>query len=136
MQRNRILYFLIGAVLVAAGYVVRVTDISVSVGGDERKFAMEGSFVFITMGVYFLFAVIFRRAAAWLVGGIAFISVSFFQIFRKMEYGWYIDIYESSAGRVVLGGPFELRLLIYIFIGTILGAALELVLRQYNRVGL
>ncbi len=136
MQRNRILYFLIGAVLITAGYIVRITDISISAGADERKFAMEGSFVFITMGFYFIFAVLFRRAAAWVVGGAAFLTVAFFQLFRKMEFGWYNSLYESSAGRVVLGGPFEFRLLIYIFIGTLLGAALEIVLRQYNRVGL
>ncbi|MBQ9461374.1 MAG: hypothetical protein IJU51_05580 [Clostridia bacterium] len=136
MQRNRILYFIIAVVLIIVGYIVRVTDMSMNPTSDERRLAMEGSFVFITMGVYFLVAVIFKKAAAWVVGGISFFSVAFLQIFRKMEYGWYIDIYESNIGRIIIGGPFELRLLLYILVGMILGIALELVLRQYNKVGL
>lgn len=136
MQRNRIMYFIIGVILLIIGYVVRIAGVSIATGVDNRKFSMEGSFVFITMGVYFIIAIIFKRAAAWVVGGIAFIAVGFLQLFRKMEFGWYIDIYESNVGRMVIGGPFELRLFIYIFIGMILGAALELILRQYNKVGL
>ena len=136
MQRNRILYFIIGAVLIVVGYIVRITDISIMAGADERKFAMEGSFVFITMGLYFIVAVIFRKAAAWVVGGIAFLAVAFFQLFRKMEFGWYNNLYESDIGRIIIGGPFELRLFVYILIGMVLGAALELVLRQYNQIGL
>ena len=130
------MYFIIAVVFLAIGYVVRVAGLTIVASVDSRKFTMEGSFVFITMGVYFLTAVIFKRAAAWVVGGIAFIAVGFFQIFRKMEFGWYIDIYESNVGRIVIGGPFQFRLFIYIFIGMILGAALEIVLRQYNKVGL
>lgn len=136
MQRNRIMYFIIAVVLLAIGYVVRVTGLSIVTAVDNRKFTMEGSFVFITMGVYFLIAVIFKKAAAWVVGGIAFVGVGFFQLFRKMEFGWYIDIYESNIGRIIFGGPFGPRLFIYILIGVILGAALEIVLRQYNKVGL
>jgi|GEM_PF-5334880 len=136
MHRNRIVYFIIAVILIVIGYVVRVTDVSMTPGGDERKLAMEGSFVFITMGFYFISAIIFRKAAAWIVGGAAFIFVAFFQLFRKMEYGWYIGMYESQAGRIVLGGPFSARLFIYILIGAVLGAALEIVLRQYNRIGL
>lgn len=136
MQRNRILYFIIGVVLIVVGYVVRVTDASVLSDPEEKKFAMEGSFVFITMGVYFIVAVIFRKAAAWVVGGIAFLAVAFLQLFRKMEFGWYNSLYESDIGRIVIGGPFELRLFVYILIGMVLGAALELVLRQYNQIGL
>ncbi len=136
MQRNRIMYFIIGVVLIVIGYVVRITGISIASAVDSRKFAMEGSFVFITMGVYFIIAIIIKKAAAWVVGGAAFLIVAFLQLFRKMEFGWYISIYESNVGRVVIGGPFELRLFIYIFVGMILGAALELILRQYNKVGL
>ena len=136
MQRNRILYFIIAVVLIIVGYIVRVTDMSMNPSPDERRLAMEGSFVFITMGMYFLVAVIFKKAAAWVVGGISFLSVAFLQIFRKMEFGWYINIYESDIGRIIIGGPFELRLLLYILVGMILGIALELVLRQYNKVGL
>lgn len=136
MQRNRILYFIIGVVLIIVGYIVRVTDLSI--GGDigEKKFAMEGSFVFITMGMYFIVAVVFRKAAAWVVGGVSFLLVAFLQLFRKMEFGWYNSLYESEVGRIIIGGPFEFRLFIYILIGMVLGAALELVLRQYNQIGL
>ena len=136
MQRNRILYFIIGVVLIIVGYIVRVTDLSI--GGDigEKKFSMEGSFVFITMGMYFIVAVVFRKAAAWVVGGVSFLLVAFLQLFRKMEFGWYNSLYESEVGRIIIGGPFEFRLFIYILIGMVLGAALELVLRQYNQIGL
>ena len=115
---------------------MRVTDLSI--GGDigEKKFAMEGSFVFITMGMYFIVAVVFRKAAAWVVGGVSFLLVAFLQLFRKMEFGWYNSLYESEVGRIIIGGPFEFRLFIYILIGMVLGAALELVLRQYNQIGL
>ncbi len=136
MHRNRLKYFIIAAVLIVIGYIVRLTDITMTPNEEEKKFAMEGSFVFITMGIYFLTALILRKAAAWIVGGVAFLFVAFFQLFRMMEYGWYISIYDSYAGRVVLGGPFAPRLLVYILIGAILGAALEIILRQYNRVEL
>ena len=112
MQRNRILYFIIAVFLIVVGYVVRMTDISMNPLVEECGLAMEGSFVFITMGIYFLIAIISKKAA------------------------WYIDIYESHAGRIVIGGPFELRIFVYILVGMVLGIALELVLRQYNKVGL
>ena len=35
MQRNRILYFIIGVVLIIVGYIVRVTDLSI--GGDIEE---------------------------------------------------------------------------------------------------
>ncbi|HCA56043.1 MAG TPA: hypothetical protein DEO95_11335 [Ruminococcaceae bacterium] len=136
MQRNRILYFIIGVVLIIVGYIVRVTDLSIGGDIEEKKFAMEGSFVFITMGMYFIVAVVFRKAAAWVVGGVSFLLVAFLQLFRKMEFGWYNSLYESEVGRIIIGGPFEFRLFIYILIGMVLGAALELVLRQYNQIGL
>ena len=136
MKRNRILYFIIGVVLIIVGYIVRVTDLSIGGDIEEKKFAMEGSFVFITMGMYFIVAVVFRKAAAWVVGGVSFLLVAFLQLFRKMEFGWYNSLYESEVGRIIIGGPFEFRLFIYILIGMVLGAALELVLRQYNQIGL
>ncbi|MBQ3887692.1 MAG: hypothetical protein II735_06955 [Clostridia bacterium] len=136
MQRNRILYFIIGVVLIIVGYIVRVTDLSIGGDIEEKKFAMEGSFVFITMGMYFIVAVVFRKAAAWVVGGVSFLLVAFLQLFRKMEFGWYNSLYESEVGHIIIGGPFEFRLFIYILIGMVLGAALELVLRQYNQIGL
>ncbi|MEE3404333.1 MAG: hypothetical protein VZR73_09635, partial [Acutalibacteraceae bacterium] len=88
------------------------------------------------MGMYFIVAVVFRKAAAWVVGGVSFLLVAFLQLFRKMEFGWYNSLYESEVGRIIIGGPFEFRLFIYILIGMVLGAALELVLRQYNQIGL
>ena len=122
--------------LIIVGYIVRVTDLSIGGDIEEKKFAMEGSFVFITMGMYFIVAVVFRKAAAWVVGGVSFLLVAFLQLFRKMEFGWYNSLYESEVGRIIIGGPFEFRLFIYILIGMVLGAALELVLRQYNQIGL
>ena len=135
MQRNRILYFIIAVFLIVVGYVVRMTDISMNPLVEECGLAMEGSFVFITMGIYFLIAIISKKAAAWVVGGISYL-LAVNSAARKVEVGWYIDIYESHAGRIVIGGPFELRIFVYILVGMVLGIALELVLRQYNKVGL
>lgn len=135
MQRNRIVYFIIAVVLIVVGYVVRVTDVSVDSGIGAKKFAMEGSFIFIAMGFYFITAIILRKAASWVCGSVAFVVIAIPQLFRKMEYGWYNSFYDGNMGRIILGGPFEARIFAYIFIGMILGAALELVLRQYNRIG-
>ena len=136
MQRNRIVYFIIAVVLIAVGYIVRITDVSVSSGIGVKKFAMEGSFIFIAMGFYFLTAIIIRKGAAWVCGAAAFVVLSIPQLFRLMEYGWYNSFYDGNVGRIIIGGPFEPRLFVYIFIGMILGAALELLLRQYNQIGL
>ena len=38
MQRNRILYFIIGVVLIIVGYIVRVTDLSIGGDIEEKKF--------------------------------------------------------------------------------------------------
>ena len=81
MHRNRLKYFIIAAVLIVIGYIVRLTDITMTPNEEEKKFAMEGSFVFITMGIYFLTALILRKAAAWIVGGVAFLFVAFFSVF-------------------------------------------------------
>jgi len=37
MQRNRIMYFIIGMVLIAIGYVVRVTGLSIVTSVDKRS---------------------------------------------------------------------------------------------------
>jgi len=43
MERNKILYFAIGAFLIVGGYIIRSLN---------RDLAFEGSFVFISMGMY------------------------------------------------------------------------------------
>ena len=53
-----------------------------------------------------------------------------------MNFKWYNLFYASDAGKLVLGGPFNAKWFLYILIGVILGAILEVIIRQYNRIGL
>ena len=127
MDRNRLLYFLIAALLMTSGYIIRMMNMD---------FAMEGSFVFITMGLYFLLAVIIRKAASWVLVLADFAIVGGLQGLSKMNFKWYNIFYASDAGKMVLGGPFAGKYFIYILMGIALGVVLELVIRQYNSIGL
>ncbi len=127
MERNKIIYFLISSVLIASGYVIRFMNM---------ELAMEGSFVFITMGLYFLIALIIRKAASWVLFIADFAVMGGLQGLSKMNFKWYNLFYASDAGKLVLGGPFNAKWFLYILIGVILGAILEVIIRQYNRIGL
>lgn len=127
MVRNRLLYFVIAAVLMAAGYVIRTLQIDL---------AMEASFVFISMGFYFIVAIILRKAASWVLFIVSFLIIGGLQGLSKMNFKWYNLFYASDIGKIVIGGPFDLMLFVYILIGIALGTILEIVIRQFNKVGL
>ena len=126
MVRNRLLYFFIAAVLMAVGYVIRVIAV-------ERS--MEISFVFISMGAYFLLALILRKAAAWVLIITDFAIIAALQGLSKMNFKWYNLFYSSQIGQIIIGGPFDLMLFVYILIGVVLASILEVII-QFNRIGL
>lgn len=127
MERNKILYFLISAFLITVGYVIRIMNMDL---------AMEGSFVFITMGMYFFIALLIRKGASWVLFIADFAVMGGLQGLSKMNFKWYNLFYASEPGKLLLGGPFSVKSFLYILIGIILGAILEVVIRQYNRIGL
>ena len=127
MERNRLVYFIIGVIMLGLGYIVRF------VGLD---FSKEGSFFLIIMGLYFIIAIIFKKAATWVLLVIdLFVGVGM-QYLRMINVPWYNRLYDSRIGQLLIGGPFETRLLIYILLGAAFGAVLEIVIRQYNWIGL
>lgn len=127
MVRNKLLYFIIAVVLMAAGYVIRTLSVD---------HAMEVSFVFISMGSYFLVALILRKAASWVLYLVDFAIVGGLQGLSKMNFKWYNIFYASDIGKIIIGGPFDLMLFVYILIGVTLGSILEVVIRQFNKIGL
>ena len=127
MVRNRILYFIIAAILMTLGYVTRTLAV-------ERS--MEISFVFNSMGLYFLIALILRKAASWVLFLVDFAGVGGLQGLSKLNFKWYNLFYASDIGHIIIGGPFNLMYFVYILIGVALGAILEVVIRQFNRIGL
>ncbi len=127
MKRNRIVYFIVAAIFIAAGYVIRIMNFHLS---------MEGSFVFISIGVYFLLAVFFRKAAAWVLVILDFALMGGLQGLSKLNFQWYNLFYKSELGQIIIGGPLSLRIALYILMGIFLGAVLEILFRQYNRIGL
>ena len=127
MKRNRIVYFIIAAVLMTAGYVIRFMDQGPS---------MEGSFIFISMGVYFLAAIVLRKAAAWVLCIVDLAIMIGLQSMSKMNIEWYDSFYRSYIGNMVIGGPVTTRIIIYIVMGMALGTILEILIRQYNRIGM
>lgn len=127
MERNKLLYFAVGAFLIVGGYIIRSLN---------RDLAFEGSFVFISMGMYFILALIMKKSASWALFITDYAIMGGLQGLSKMNFKWYNLLYASDAGRFVIGGPFNVRVFIYILIGVTLGAILELVLRQHNSIGL
>ena len=45
-------------------------------------------------------------------------------------------IYDSPFGELVFGGPFQYMILVYVLCGTFLGLLFEMIIKQYNRIGL
>ena len=127
MVRNRIIYLIIAGILLALGYVTRTLAV-------ERS--MEISFVFIAMGLYFIIALILRKAASWVLVLVDFAVVGGLQGLSKLNFKWYNLFYASDLGNIIIGGPFNLMNFVYILMGVALGAILEVVIRQFNRIGL
>lgn len=131
MKRNRIVYFIIGVVFLIIGYVIRIMNALLS---------MESSFIFIAIGVYFLLAVILRKASAWvlilvdlaIIGGLQALTITHMACLE-----WYREFcLKTEIGHIVIGGPLSSRIAIYIVMGIALGAIIELLMRQYNKIGL
>ena len=127
MERNKLLYFSVGVFLIVGGYIIRSMN---------REFAFEGSFVFISMGMFFILALIMKKSASWALFLSDFAIMGGLQGLSKMNFKWYNFFYASDAGRFVIGGPFNVIVFVYILIGVVLGFILEMVLRQHNSIGI
>lgn len=127
MDRNRLLYFLVGGGLVAFGYVVRVMQV--------ENYA-RSSTILIVMGLFYIFALMFRKANEGVLIVIELAVCCGLHIIRFTNMAWYNHIYDSRLGEIVLGGPFHYTVLIHILFGVVLGVLSEMIVRQYNRIGL
>ena len=80
--------------------------------------------------------ILFKKAnAGWLIltdivvcGGL--------HLLRLTNIPWYNILYDSQMGEIILGGPFQYMVLVYVLCGTMLGSLFEMIMRQYNRIGL
>ncbi len=127
MERNRIRYFIVAVALLIFGYVTRTFD---------DVFWKNTSYAIITAGVYFIIAIILKKAAAWVVLIIDLFICCGLQTLRLFSVEWYNTFYDSDIGRFIIGGPFSVTIFTYIFIGSVIGALLEIGLRQFNQVGM
>lgn len=127
MERNRLIYVITGVLLLGLGYAVRFM---------RTEHFYEGSTLIIAMGMYFFLALVFRKAAAWVLTAADLILCGGLQGARLLNIPWYNRFYDSPMGLLIIGGPFEFRIFIYILFGTLLGAFLEIVIRQFNSIGL
>ena len=127
MERNRIRYFIFALTFFVLGYLSRATS-----GGLWR----ELSFVLISAGVFFIFAIWLRKSASWVVMLVSLLFCTVIQILSQLNIGFYNEIYNSRIGGFILGAPFDLKMLIYIVLGISGGAAVELALRQFNKIGM
>ena len=127
MDRNRILYFIIGVVIAGLGYALRVMQV-------ENYY--RGSAILIAMGIYFILTVLFKRANAFVLFMMDVLLCGGLHLIRLANIPWYNYIYDSPFGTLVIGGPYNTMILVYVLCGTILGLFFEMVMRQYNKIGL
>lgn len=133
MDRNRILYFIVGAALTAFGYVIRVMQVE----NYHRS-----STILIAMGLFFIFALMFRKAHEGILFMIEMLTCYAIHFIRLTNIPWYNTVYDSELGKIVLGGPimtngsFQYMVLVYILCGVVLGLFFEMIIRQYNKIGL
>ena len=127
MDRNRLLYFLVGGLLITTGYVVRVMQV---------ENYCRSSTILIVMGLFYIFALMFRKANEGVLIVIELAVCCGLHIVRLTNIAWYNHIYDSTFGEIVLGGPFQYNVLLYILCGTFLGVLSEMIIRQYNHIGL
>lgn len=127
MERNRIRYFCFAITFFILGYLSRATS-----GGLWR----ELSFVLIAAGVFFIFAIIFRKSASWVIMLASLVLCTGLQFLRLCHIDFYNKIYDSQLGGFILGAPFDMNMLIYIVLGVFAGASVELALRQFNKIGM
>ena len=127
MDRNKLLYFIIGVVLVTFGYATRVMQV-------ENYY--RSSTILIAMGMFFILALMFRKANEGILILIGLLICGGLHAMRLINIPWYNVIYDSDVGTLILGGPFQYMVLVYVLCGTALGLFFEMVVKQYNRIGL
>lgn len=127
MDRNRIRYFFVAVAFFIIGYLARTMN---------GVIWHELSFLLICAGSYFIFSIQFRKAAAWVLILINVIVQCGLQFLSCFSLEWYNFIYNSKVGGFILGAPFDVDMMLYIILGTLGGAALELALRKFNKIGM
>lgn len=124
MERNRIRYFIIAVILFVLGYLSRSTS-----GMLWRNL----SFLLIAAASYFIFSILFKKAAAWVL---VIINLFFHYILQLLSITSHNILNESEIVRFIIGSPFSKDVLFYIFLGTLTGVALELFMRQFNKISM
>lgn len=127
MDRNKLLYFIVGGVLVTFGYVTRVMQV-------ENYY--RSSTILIVMGLFFIFALMFKKANEGVLILIDLLVCGGIHVIRLVNMPWYNTIYDSDVGILIFGGPFQYMILVYVLCGTALGLFFEMIIKQYNRIGL
>lgn len=127
MERNKLRYFIIAVLFLVFGYVARTVPGSIT---------RQASFSLITAGIFFILAIILKKAAAWVLIIIDLLICGGLQLLRLLQFPGYNAFYDSDFGRFVIGGPFETRMFFFIMLGALVGASLELCLRQFNQIGM
>ncbi len=127
MDRNKLLYFIVGGALIGVGYAARVMQV------DNYY---RSSTILIVMGLFFIFALMFKKAKEGAIILIELLVCGGIHVIRLTNIPWYNMIYDSQFGELVFGGPFQYMILVYVLCGTFLGLLFEMILKQYNRIGL
>ena len=107
MDRNKLLYFIVGGLLITVGYAARV-----------------------------MFALMFKKANEGVLILIDLLVCGGLHAVRLINIPWYNMIYDSDVGTLILGGPFQYMVLVYVLCGTALGLFFEMIIKQYNKIGL
>lgn len=127
MERNKLRYSFFAILFLVLGYIART-------GGDT--FARQASFILITAGIFFIFSLILKKAAGWVLVMIDLLICGGIHFLRLLQFPEYNKIYDSDIGKFILGGPFDTKIFLYILIGAVGAAAIELCLRQFNKIGM
>ena len=127
MDRNKLLYFIVGGLLITVGYAARVMRV-------ENYY--RSSTILIVMGLFFIFALMFKKANEGVLILIDLLVCGGLHVVRLINIPWYNMIYDSDVGTLILGGPFQYMVLVYVLCGTALGLFFEMIIKQYNKIGL
>ncbi len=127
MERNRLRYFIVAVAMLVCGYFARSID---------DVIWQQTSFAIVTAGIYFLFAIVMKKAASWVLVVINLVVCVGIHFLNMLDFEWYNYFYNSEIGRFIIGGPADLIMLGYIAVGTVAAALMEVLLRQYNQVGM
>ncbi len=127
MDRNRIRYFFVAVAMFIMGYLART---------NNEALWRELSFVLISAGSYFIFSIMFKKSASWVLIIINLGLHYSLHSLRMFSWTFYNNIYDSEIGKFIIGGPLEYKMFFFVFLGTCGGAALELAMRQFNKIGM